>query len=67
MAEVRDTFVPVIKMIFNNVDIDLLFARVSYKSIGDDIENLLDDNILRECDDNSIRSLNGCRVTDMII
>lgn len=54
-------------MKFEDVDIDLLFARVEYKEVGDDLENLLDDNILRNCDTKTIRSLNGCRVTDIIL
>lgn len=54
-------------MAFENVDIDLLFARIEYKDVGDDLTDLNDDNILRNCDHQSIRSLNGCRVTDIIL
>jgi poly(A) polymerase len=67
LTEVKEAFVPVIKMVFDDVDIDLLFARVSFTNVGDDVVNLLDDNILRNCDKESIRSLNGCRVTDIIL
>lgn len=67
LTEVKEAFVPVIKMKFEDVDIDLLFARVEYREVGDDLTNLLDDNILRNCDKESIRSLNGCRVTDIIL
>ena len=67
LTEVKEAFVPVIKMKFEDVDIDLLFARVEDKEVGDDFENLLDDNILKNCDKESIRSLNGCRVTDIIL
>lgn len=67
ITEVKEAFVPVIKMEFEGVDIDLLFARVEYKEVGEDLESLLDDNILRNCDKESIRSLNGCRVTDIIL
>lgn len=66
LTEVRDAFVPVIKMKFEEIDIDLIFARVEYQEVGDDLE-LTDDNILRNCDKESIRSLNGCRVTDFIL
>ena len=34
LTEVKEAFVPVIKMKFHDVDIDLLFARVEYKSVG---------------------------------
>jgi poly(A) polymerase len=54
-------------MEFEGVDIDLLFARVEYREVGSDLESLLDDNILRNCDKESVRSLNGCRVTDIIL
>ena len=67
LAEVRDAFVPVIKMKFQDVDIDMLFARVEYREVGHDFDkpdSLLENDILRNCDDTTIRSLNGCRVTD---
>ena len=67
LTEVKEAYVPVIKMKFDDVDIDMLFARVETKEVGRDLENLLDDNILRNCDPDTIRSLNGCRVTDMIL
>ena len=67
LTEVRETLVPVIKMKFNDVDIDMLFARVEYKEVGKDLQNLLDDNILRSCDPETIRSLNGCRVTELTL
>jgi poly(A) polymerase len=54
-------------MKFQGVDIDMLFARISHQEIGNDLVNLLDNEILRNCDENTIRSLNGCRVTDMIL
>jgi len=66
-SEVEEAFVPVIKMKFEGVDIDLLFGRVEYKEVGDEFSHLLDDNVLRNCDKDTIRSLNGCRVTDMIL
>ena len=40
LIEVREAFVPCIKMIFNKVDIDLLFARIEYREVGDNLESL---------------------------
>lgn len=48
----------------------MLFARVEYKEVGPDFDkpdSLLDSDILRNCDETTIRSLNGCRVTDLIL
>ena len=70
LAEVKDTFVPVIKMKYRDVEIDMLFARIEFKEVGKDFDNpdsLLHDDILRNCDEMTIRSLNGCRVTDLIL
>jgi len=44
----------------------LLFAAISQKKVGRDLENLDDNNIFRGLDKTSIRSLKGRRDTDMI-
>ena len=54
-------------MIYKNVDIDLLFARIEWKEVGENIKSLRDDTFLRNCDSESIKSLNGRRVTDAIM
>ncbi len=46
----------------------MLFARIELKQVGEDFDELLaDNNILRNCDKESIRSLAGRRDTDMIL
>lgn len=64
---VRMAYVPRIGMEFEGVEIDLVFARIESKEVGEDLENLLDDNVLKNCDDESVRSLNGSRVADIIL
>ncbi|RSH78028.1 polynucleotide adenylyltransferase [Apiotrichum porosum] len=66
ISAVESAFVPVIKTVISGVEVDLLFARVNHPEAGDklDIEK---DDILRGVDDASQRSLNGPRVTDMIL
>ena len=67
LTEVSKAAVPVIKMTFNGVEIDLLLAVISRKTVTNDLGNLLDDNIFRGCDTNSIRSLAGSRDTNAIL
>lgn len=58
MHAVEDAFVPLIKLHYCGIDIDILFARLAFKEVPDDQE-LSDDNVLRNLDEKSIRSLNG--------
>jgi len=59
------TKVPLIKMQFDGVHIDLLFASLaSYDRIDDTLTNLMDDSVIVNCDEKTILSLNGPRNTD---
>ncbi|XP_075940181.1 poly(A) polymerase type 3-like [Anarhichas minor] len=63
---VEDAFVPVIKMSYDGIEIDLLFARVHRKCVPDDI-NLLNSIWLKDADVKCVRSLNSYRVTEEIL
>ena len=65
LKAVPDAFVPVIKLTLDGIDIDLLFARLAFAELPEDLD-LRDDQILKNLDHKCIRSLNGCRVTDEI-
>ncbi|KAJ2781336.1 polynucleotide adenylyltransferase [Coemansia interrupta] len=66
MTAVPTAHVPVIKMVFGGIDIDLTFAALSQPTIPEDLE-LLDNKILANLDEKTIRSVNGSRVTDEIL
>ncbi|XP_067007897.2 poly(A) polymerase type 3 isoform X2 [Anabrus simplex] len=66
LRAVEEAFVPVIKMNFDGIEIDMLFARLALKEIPDAMD-LRDDNLLKNLDQKCVRSLNGCRVTDEIL
>ncbi|GLV33739.1 hiiragi [Carabus blaptoides fortunei] len=66
LRAVEEAFVPVIKMNFDGIEIDMLFARLALKEIPDTMD-LRDDNLLKNLDPKCVRSLNGCRVTDEIL
>jgi len=66
LTGVPDAYVPVINLYFEGVQIDLLCSRLLLTVIPDEFD-LLDPNNLKHMDEQSIRSLNGCRVADQII
>lgn len=63
---IQDAFVPVIKLEFETIEMDLLFSRLALAVIPSNL-TLLDISLLRNLDEKSVRSLNGCRVTDTIL
>lgn len=66
LRAVADAFVPVIKMVYDGIDIDMTFARLALKEVTDN-QSLSDANLLKNLDQKCVRSLNGCRVTDEIL
>ncbi|XP_074170081.1 poly(A) polymerase beta [Rhinolophus sinicus] len=66
LRAVEEAFVPVIKLCFGGIEIDILFARLALQTIPEDLD-LRDDSLLKNLDIRCIRSLNGCRVTDEIL
>ncbi|KAF2078416.1 hypothetical protein CYY_000283 [Polysphondylium violaceum] len=64
---VKDAFVPVISMVFSGIPIDLIFARLTLVSIPEDLNDLIDESFIKNVDEKSMLSLNGCRVTDQIL
>lgn len=66
IAPVPDAYVPIIKIKFMGISIDLIFARLDIPQVP--ISQKLDDkNLLKNIDERDLRSLNGTRVTDDIL
>ncbi|XP_954669.1 polyA polymerase, putative [Theileria annulata] len=66
LQPVPDAYTPVIKLYFYEISIDILFANLDAPTVSPHI-NVLDDNILRNMNDSTVRSINGCRVASYIL
>lgn len=64
---IKDAHVPLIKMKFSGIDIDLLFARLRFECVNDSLKSIWDDSVLAGCDEQSINSLNTYRNNDLIL
>ncbi|KAI8140057.1 Poly(A) polymerase central domain-containing protein [Fennellomyces sp. T-0311] len=66
LTAIRDAFVPIIKLKFSGIPVDLLCARLNLTSIPDDLD-IDDTSLLVALDERCIRSVNGTRVADEIL
>nr|XP_027199186.1 poly(A) polymerase type 3-like isoform X2 [Dermatophagoides pteronyssinus] len=66
VRSVEEAFVPVMKTKIDGIELDILFSRLALKNISED-QDLRDGTLLKNLDEKSVRSLNGCRVTDDIL
>jgi len=67
LITVPDAYVPIMKFKMNGIDFDLMYVQLASVTTVTDSFNIFDDNNLRGIDPQSVLSLNGCRVTDMIL
>ncbi|ETI27201.1 hypothetical protein G647_09884 [Cladophialophora carrionii CBS 160.54] len=67
LVPVPDTFVPIIKLILNGIEIDLIFASITTLQTIPPKLNLNDNSLLMGLDQSSIRAITGPRVTDELL
>lgn len=66
ISKIEEAYVPIIKLKYHNIPIDLPFSRLNLPTVKDDI-SLLNDSILKSMDEKSVLSLNASRVTDAML
>ncbi|XP_062293770.1 poly(A) polymerase type 3-like [Scomber scombrus] len=63
---IEEAYVPVIKLSYDEIEIDLIFAQVPLKSITENLD-LCNNKLLKGIDKRCVRSLNGYRVSGEIL
>jgi poly(A) polymerase len=66
MTAVPDAHVPIIKLEYSGISIDLIFTRLAISGVPENLD-LRDSSLLRGLDEADLRSINGTRVTDEIL
>ena len=66
LRAIQEAYVPVIKMKYEGIEIDMTFARLNVTEIPHDLE-YFDNEILKSLSDKCARSLNGYRSTCEIL
>ncbi|PSK57285.1 hypothetical protein B9Z65_427 [Elsinoe australis] len=66
LTPVPDAHVPIMKLEYSGISIDLIFARLQLSSVPITLD-LKDNSLLRGLDETDLRSVNGTRVTDEIL
>lgn len=66
LSPLPEAYTPVVKFTYKNIAIDMIFATIQAPRVAPNLD-VLDNSILVGLDEQSIRSLNGPRVAEMIL
>lgn len=63
---IPEAMVPIIEVVWNGIELDVLFARIERSAVPE-LTQILDDSILKGLDRRTTMAINGPRVTELII